>query len=475
MVCWYAEEKSVICSLNHFTSTNKFNEIKKFHGQLLRKGFLFSSLDVLTKLMYSCITVASNKNTLQSLTSFISSIRSQNPLPLNILLAEFNRNGFFSLALRTLSLMHIHGVPLDSYALCSALTAASSANTFNFGKQMHTYIVKAGWSGSVFAGSAVVGLYSRSLLIDDAEIAFHEIPMKNSVCANALLAGYGEAKLWIKGIELLRKMPLLNLNYDPFTLTAALCACAGLSAIGLGKQVHAYVLRTNSGLETDVVFLSSLIEMYGRCGLVSKALQVFNLSGLEFGEKKKRDIVLWTSMLGSYGRSGHYIEVVQLYRDMLVEGVRPDKVAFVAVISACAHTGEVDLGLSYFESMIRDFRLDPGTEHFSCIVDLLCKAGELEKAWKLVNQMTGKGLGISVSLWGALLNACKDRGNVNLARMAAKKALELDPQNAGVLALLSNLYAKFDMWDEIEQLSNLMKEQGIKKAAGCSWIEMHML
>lgn len=471
-MCCYIEEKSVICLLNHFTSTDNLKEIKKFHCQLLRRGLLFSSLNVFTKLMYSCITVASNKNTLQTLTNFFSSIRSLDPIPFNILLTDFSRNGFSSLALRTFALMHVHGVPLDSYALCSALTAASSVKTVNLGQQMHTHVVKAGWSASVFVGSAVVGLYSRLLFIEDAEMAFHEIPMKNSVCANALLAGYSEAKFWTRGIELFRKMPLLNLNYDHFTLTAALCACAGLSAVSLGKEVHAYVLRGTSGIETDVVLLSSLIEMYGRCGLVSKALQVFNLSGLEFGVKQKRDVVLWTSMLGSYGRSGHYTEVLQLYQDMLVEGVRPDKIAFVAAISACSHTGQVDLGLSYFESMIHDFRLDPDPEHFSCVVDLLCKAGELEKAWKIVSQMAAKGFGISVSLWGALLNACKERGNVTLGRMAAKKALELDPRNAGVLALLSNLYAKFNMWDEIEQLSNLMKERGIKKDAGCSWIEV---
>lgn len=259
------------------------------------------------------------------------------------------------------------------------------------------HVLKSGWSANVFVGSAVVGLYARSLHNDEAELAFHEIPLKNSVCANVLLAGYDEAKLWVKGIELIRKMHMLNLNYDHFTLMSGLCACAGLSAIGLGKQVPAFVLRTISGMETDVVLLCSLIEMYGRCGLVGKVQQVFNLSGFEFGLDHKRDVVLWTSMLGSYGRNGHYLEVYRLYHDMLAEGIKPDKVAFVTVISACAHTGQVDLGLSYFESMVHDFGLDPGPEHYSCVVDLLCRAGELEKAWKLVNEMPGKGLDICVS------------------------------------------------------------------------------
>ncbi|KAK9667192.1 hypothetical protein RND81_14G240000 [Saponaria officinalis] len=464
------DEGFVIRLLNHFTSTNNVKEIKKLHGHLLRRGSLFSSFNIFTKLVISCTSIESYRSNLQILTSFISSMKFQNSLPFNMLLADFCQNGFPALAIRTCSLMHIHGMPLDSYALCSSLTAASSVKEVSFGKQVHAYLGKSGWSASVFVGSAVVGLYARSLLISDAEKAFSEILMKNSVCVNALLAGYGEAKLWVREIELVRKMPELYLKYDSFTLTAVLCACAGLSETGLGKQVHAYVLRTTSSLETDIVMLSSLIEMYSRCGMVGKALQVFNLSGLAFGLKQKRDVVLWTSMLGSYGRNGNYQEVIRLYHEMLMEGVRPDNVAFVTVISACAHTGQVDLGLSYFQSMKRDFKLEPGREHYSCVVDLLCRAGELERAVEVASAMVSKGHDVCVTLWGALLNACKERGDVNLARMVANKALELDPRHAGVLALLSNVYAKLGMWDEIENLTVLMKEQGVKKDAGCSWI-----
>ena len=118
-------------------------------------------------------------------------------------------------------------------------------------------------------------------------------------------------------------------------------------------------------------------------------------------------------------------------------------------------------------------RLEPGPEHYSCVVDLLCRAGELERAWKMVNEMTTKENGsYSVSMWGALLNACDEFGNVELGKLAAHKALEMDPHNVGIYVLLSNMYAKFSMWDEIEQLMELMKENGLKKDVGCSWIEI---
>ncbi|XP_027355567.1 putative pentatricopeptide repeat-containing protein At3g23330 [Abrus precatorius] len=369
--------------------------------------------------------------------------------------------------------MHTNGVPLDTYALCSTLTASSKVKHVHFGKQIHALVGKSGWSSSVFVGSALIDLYSKLSNVKDAAVVFDEIPEKNSVCANALLSGYGEAGLWIEELELVRKMPELKLKYDQFTLSAALRACTGLSAVELGRQLHGYLLRTTPDVESDVFLQSALIEMYGKCGLVKKAWQVFKLVGMENRKERSRDVVLWTSMLGVYGRNGHYKEVIDLYNDMLVEGIRPDGIAFLTVISACARTGEVHAGVKYFESMTNDFKLDPGPEHYSCLVDLLCRAGELQKAWELLNETLYTGTGnCVVSMWGALLSACVDRGNIELGKLAAQRGLELDPQNAGICIMLSNLYARFGMWDEIGQLRVLIKARGLRKDVGCSWVQV---
>ncbi|XVE93751.1 hypothetical protein REPUB_Repub01dG0221300 [Reevesia pubescens] len=369
--------------------------------------------------------------------------------------------------------MHFNSTSLDTYALCSSITASSSLKNAEFGRQIHAHVVKFGWLSSVFVGGALVDFYAKLSLIADAAVVFDEIPVKNSVCANALLSGFCEAKLWLEGLELVRKMPELNLYYDHFTLSAILRACAGLSAIDLGRQVHGYLIRKAYNLGEDVFLQSSLIEMYGKCGLVVKALQVFSLAGLRLGGEKRRDIVLWTSMLGVYGRNGHFEEVVLLFKEMLKEGIKPDEVTFVTVISACRHTGQIGLGLDYFDSMTRLYKLIPGPEHYSCVVDLLCRAGELEKAMKVVNEMLQKGHNNgSVPLWVALLSACSDHENVELGKFAAQKALELDPQNVGIYVKLSNLFARFGMWDEIGQLRQVMKQRGIKKDVAFSWIEV---
>uniref|UniRef100_A0A368UI16 Pentacotripeptide-repeat region of PRORP domain-containing protein n=1 Tax=Glycine max TaxID=3847 RepID=A0A368UI16_SOYBN len=352
--------------LHQFRVSGNVSAIKKLHAQLLRRGMLFLSHHLHTQLIATYAACLPN-NTRQSLNNFFKCMNSTNPLHFNATISDFCRKGFPFLALSSFSFMHTNGVPLDTYALCSTLTASSKVKDLNLGKQIHAQVEKSGWSSSVFVGSALIDLYSKLSNVKDAAHVFDEISDKNTVCANALLSGYGEAGLW------------------------------------------------------------------------EWALQ----------------------------------EVLDLYDEMLVEGIRPDGIAFLTVISACGHTGQVHAGIKYFECMANDFMLDPGPEHYSCLVDLLCRAGELQKAWELLNETLYKGMGnCTVSMWGALLSACVDRGDLDLGKLAAERALELDPQNVGILIMLSNLYARFGMWEEIGHLRVLIKARGLRKDVGCSWVQV---
>ncbi|XP_004292440.1 PREDICTED: pentatricopeptide repeat-containing protein At3g14330-like [Fragaria vesca subsp. vesca] len=455
--------------IHRISQTRNHTALKMLHAHLLTSALLFTSPHFHAELIISYAKCLPQHN-LHTLTNFFKCMKPNSELPFNVLISDLCRNGFNFLALKTLSFMHCSGVSIDTYALCSSLTAASSIQDVSFGREIHAHVAKSGWCSSVFVGSALIDLYAKSLLIGDADRMFDEMPLRNTVCANALLSGYSDAKLWAEGVELIRKMPALSLEYDHFTLSAALRACAGLGAVELGRQVHGYLIRSVYDAGSDVFLLSSLIEMYGKCGMVAKAWRVFNFVGKGEG---KRDVVMWTSLLGVYGRNGYYKQVIELFKDMLMEGISPDGVAFVTVISACAHTGQLQLGVEYFESMQLEFSLKPGPEHYSCLVDLLCRAGELGKAWKLVDEMLNKGdTSCTVPMWGALLNACKDHGDLELGRLAAQRALELNPHNDGIYVLLSNLYARFGMWDEINHLRELMKEKGLRKDVAYSWIEV---
>ncbi|XP_051145161.1 putative pentatricopeptide repeat-containing protein At3g13770, mitochondrial [Andrographis paniculata] len=458
--------------LNHCTRTKNLRAVKAFHAHVVTSGLSFVSPNLQTKLLFTYTECIDGEKSHKILSNFLNCLSLRNPIPFNSIISHFSQRGFDCFSLRTLRFMHSNSVYVDSYSLCSSIKSASCLKRIWFGKVMQAYVKKSGWLSSVFVGSALVDFYAKLLCTNDAANVFDEIPVKNTVCVNALMSAYADAKMWSHVIELIRRMPLLSLTPDNFTLSAALRACCGVCALESGKQVHANVIRRMMDVEGDVFLQSLMIEMYGKCGRLGSAKRIFNIVGYSGGgEGRRKDVILWTSILGVCGRAGDYIEVMKLFRDMIMEGVTPDGVAFLTVISACGHAGQVDLGLEYFESMIRDYGLIASREHYSCVVDLLCRAGKFERACKFVAEMPDSGEeSCAVSMWGALLSACVTSGNVNFGKLAAQRALELDPTNVGIYILLSNLYATNGMWTEIEQLRELMKKRGLKKDLGWSSI-----
>ncbi|EPS66401.1 hypothetical protein M569_08375, partial [Genlisea aurea] len=373
----------------------------------------------------------------------------------NSILSYFSRYASHRLALHTFSFMHHNTVFSDSYALCSSLNSASVLENVCLGRILHAHVHKSGWLASVFVGSALVDFYSKICCLKDAAKVLDEIPVKNTVCVNALMSGYAGMNIWDSIIELFKRMALLNLDADNFTLSMVLKACCGLSALELGKQVHANIMR--SGVEDDVFLQSLLIETYGRCGVVDYAKKAFDVGG------RKKDVILWTCMLGVYGRMGKYSEVTNLFGKMVSEGVIPDGVAFLSVISACRYTGQVNLGMKYWKRMMNEYGLSPSEEHYSCVVDMLCRGGELERAYRL---LLLSGRRFSVSTWGALLSGCYESGDYKLGKLAGERAVELDGNSIGVCVLLSNVYARSGMWYELEELREGMRVRGLKKEIG---------
>ncbi|WOL12958.1 hypothetical protein Cni_G21727 [Canna indica] len=387
----------------------------------------------------------------------------------NSLLSALARHGFCSPTLRTFAIVNSLGLPPDSYSFCTVLTVSFSSKAADLGRQIHARAFRSGWISSIFVSGALIDCYARSLATGDASQLFDEMAVRNTVCVNSLLSGYVESQRWEEGLFLFRRMPELELDPDGFTLSAILRICADAPAVSLGLQVHAYLCRRSGLVSEDAFLTSSLLDMYGKCGLVGKARFVFELAGQE----AMRDIVLWTSMLNAYGRNGQFAEVVETYENMLSLEIEPDEIALLAVLSACNHSGDVIKGLYYFESMWRVHKMVPGPEHYGCVVDMLCRVGNLPMAWKFANEMMLEKdyngcSNLGVSVWGALLSACRDSGNIEIGQFAAKMALELDPNNAGIYAELSNLYASVGLWDKIGELREVMKVKGLRKDVGCS-------
>jgi pentatricopeptide repeat protein len=355
--------------------------------------------------------------------------------------------------------------PLDSYSLCSALRSSASASA---AEPLHALAAKSGWIGSVFVSCALASCYGGSGRFLDARSLFDQSSAKNSVFGNSVLAAYIGTGKWASALEFTRRFCELGLWVDGYTMTALMRACREVANADLCMQAHGQAIRTVGGVGSDMFLTSALVDMYAKCGLVSHAELVFDLA-LQ-ANACRCDVVLWTAMLNAYGQHGQCKEVIRMYDLMVASGVYPDEPAMLAVLLACHHAGEVVKGLKYFESIHINYGLMPTSEHYGCVVNMLCRAGAVTKAWEIATR-DGCGHDISVSTWGALLNACRDCGNVGVGRMAALKAIELEPANVGIYTELSNLYARAGLWEEIDQLWELMKERGLEKDVGFTWVE----
>jgi pentatricopeptide repeat protein len=182
----------------------------------------------------------------------------------------------------------------------------------------------------------------------------------------------------------------------------------------------------------------------------------------------QRNSISWTSIMTGYGMHGRGHEALEIFDKMQKAGFVPDDVSFLVVLYACSHSGMVDRGLAYFDSMSRDYGVAACAEHYACIIDLLARSGRLDKAWNIVKDMPMEPTAV---VWVALLSACRVHSNVELAEYALSKLVEMNAENDASYTLISNIYAKARRWKDVARIRNLMKNKGIRKRPGCSWVQ----
>ncbi|CAK9174893.1 unnamed protein product, partial [Ilex paraguariensis] len=186
------------------------------------------------------------------------------------------------------------------------------------------------------------------------------------------------------------------------------------------------------------------------------------------GSCTHKNVVSWSAMIAAYGCHGRGQEALELFPMMLRSGIAPNRITFVSLLYACSHSGLVGEGLQFFSLMREGYCLMPDVKHYTCMVDLLGRAGKLDEALNLIEKMTVEK---DEGLWGALFGACRIHGNVELAEKAARSLLELQPQNPGHYVLLSNIYAKAGRWEDMAKIRELMTHRRLKKIPGWTWIE----
>ncbi|XP_037479296.1 pentatricopeptide repeat-containing protein At3g26782, mitochondrial-like [Triticum dicoccoides] len=421
-----------------------------------------------------------------------SSLRDRNTVAWTVLIGGFLQYGCFSESLELFNQMRAELMTVDQFALATIISGCSNRMDMCLARQLHSLSLKSGHTRAVVISNSLISMYAKCGNLQNAESIFTSMAERDIVSWTGMLTAYSQVGNIGKAREFFDGMSTRNVitwnamlgayiqhgaEEDGLKMYSAMLTekdvipdwvtyvtlfrgCADMGANKLGDQIIGHTVKVGLILDTSVV--NAVITMYSKCGRITEARKIF-----EFLSRK--DLVSWNAMITGYSQHGMGKQAIEIFDDMLKKGAKPDYISYVAVLSSCSHSGLVQEGKFYFDMLKRDHNVSPGLEHFSCMVDLLARAGNLIEAKNLIDEMPMKP---TAEVWGALLSACKTHGNNDLAELAAKHLFDLDSPDSGGYMLLAKIYADAGKSDDSAQVRKLMRDKGIKKNPGYSWMEV---
>ncbi|XP_062217679.1 pentatricopeptide repeat-containing protein At4g30700-like [Phragmites australis] len=345
---------------------------------------------------------------------------------------------------------------MDSVVLVNLIEA-----TVMFGnlvvKDVHAFVIKGGFECQEDLAASLVNLYAKCRDILSAREVFDSIHCKNVVLWTSMLNGYVECGCPDNATAMLDSMLCANVEPNKATVIAVISACANLGSANLGERVEEHVIAM--GLQSDLQVSTGLIDMYCKCGSIQRARKIFD--GVTC-----RDLAVWSSMINGYACNGQGSEAVTLFNEMQNGGVRLEAIVFTHVLTACNHSALIDEGLHCFHSMMVEYGIEPSTEHYMCMVDLLCKAGVVSCAMKFFKQMPVQ---MRKQVLAPLINAHSAHCADSSIEFVSEELLNMDSQNSGHCVLIPSCLGKCK---KARNYRALIRKQGLVKEPGWSYIEL---
>ncbi|KAJ8483916.1 hypothetical protein OPV22_016401 [Ensete ventricosum] len=428
---------------------------------------------------------------------FFDQISGRNLVSYNIMISSLTHHGHHEEALGLFARMRKDIISMDKFTVVGISVACASLLALRCLRQLHASVIVSGLelnlimsnvmvdaygkcgdvdsSRCLFDGmkrrdvvswTSMVRAYTSSCRLEEARVVFASMPERNVVSWTALISGYEQNGDEEAALGLFTQMMAEGVIPTPFTLVSILSACASLGLIERGKQVHGFTFRRFIGSDSFNVFIfNALIDMYAKCGNMVSASTVFD-------RMPERDLVSWNSIVSGFAQNGHGKQSLDVFERMVKAGVEPNHVTFLGVLSACSHAGLASEGCRMLSLMEKEYGICPRAEHYGALIDTLGRKHQLKEAMQFIECLASGGDLASVGTWGALLGACRVHGNLEIANIAAESLLKLDPKNGARYTMLSNIYAAAGSWDDVRRVRLLMKEKGLKKGPGYSWLEV---
>lgn len=347
----------------------------------------------------------------------------------------------------------------DEMMLGSILRACSALKSMPIVKEIHCHILRKGLLDTVIQNE-LIDVYGKCGNMGYATRIFESIKGKDVVSWTSMVSSSAHNGNENKAVELFRRMVETGLAADSIALSSILSTVANLSALMKGREIHGYLLRKGFCLEGSIAV--AVVDMYACCGDLQSANAVFD-------RIERKGLLQYTSMINAYGMHGWGKASVELFNKMRQQNVSPDHVSFLALLYACSHAGLLDEGRRFLKIMEHEYKLEPWPEHYVCLVDMLGRANCVLEAFEFVKMMKTEP---TTEVWCALLAACRSHSEKEIGEIAAQRLIELEPKNPGNLVLVSNVFAEQGRWDDVANVREKMKANGLEKRPGCSWIEI---
>ncbi|XP_068658032.1 pentatricopeptide repeat-containing protein At4g19220, mitochondrial-like [Aristolochia californica] len=307
------------------------------------------------------------------------------------------------------------------------LPSCNSEKDVQFGESTHCWIVKSGFLEDFLAVNALMLMYlncrdvrsSISLLETNKDIA-------DIVSWNTIIVGSVQNGCYIESLKAFNKMQSdTDIGPDSITLVSVISASGNLELKYYGAFIHGLAQKTLSenDIQGNSFIYSALVDMYSKCGRLEAAVKIFRITSS----------------------------------------------TFIALISACTHSGFVDEGWKHYNCLVRKFGIKPTIKHHVCMVHMLGRAGRLDEAYECIKRIANPP---ESGVWGALLSACKDHGDLEMEKSVAEHLIALEPENTGYYILLANMYSAAGRWNDVIEVRKEIQDKQLRKPPGWSSIDL---
>ncbi|KAK1357206.1 Pentatricopeptide repeat-containing protein [Heracleum sosnowskyi] len=478
---------SILPACSHLCNMNVGKQI---HGHIARHPGLIED----TAVGNALISFYAKCNDIKAAYRIFKSISKRDLISWNTMLDAFAESGLETEFVDMFKWMFREGITPDSITIISTVQLCATLFRVDRVKEAHAYSIKThillcntelklrnalidayGKCGNMLYASSMFESLSENRDVvtcnsiisgyvncgshDNAHMIFTSMSERDLTTWNLMVRVYAENDHHSEALLLFLELQNSGLKPDALSLMSILPVCSQIASIQLLKQCHGYVVRA---CFDDAHLLGALIDIYSKCGSIGSAYNLFKYAS-------KKDLVMFTAMVGGYAMHGMGSEALGVYSNMLELGIEPDHVIITTILCACSHAGLLNEGLNLFDSIEKLHRLEPTMEQYGCVVDLLARAGRVNDAYSFVTNMPVEA---NANIWGALLGACRNHHEVDIGCDVADRLFAMEENNIGNYVVMSNLYAANARWDGVLETRKLMKTRELKKSAGSSWIEV---